>query len=139
MPVDKYRGVSLHKDLVGTIEEYIKTHPEMGYKSLSDFITDAIREKCEQLGIFLPKPEFPVLEHFNLNDTGVRILDRSPCHQVKSSGKVIDIHFRPEGDPGQPTASQTVAVTSTFALTVRAIGEVVEKKRKEGWKLPESA
>lgn len=40
----------------------------MAYKSLADFATDAIREKCEKLGIFLPKPELLVLEHFNVSE-----------------------------------------------------------------------
>ena len=66
MPMDKYRGVSLNKELVGAIEVYVKAHPEMGYKSLADFVTDALREKCEKLGIFVPGPELPILEHFNL-------------------------------------------------------------------------
>jgi hypothetical protein len=52
VPVDKYRGVSLNRELVGAIENYIITHPERGYKSLADFVTDAVREKCEQLGVF---------------------------------------------------------------------------------------
>ncbi len=133
MPIDKYRGVSLHKDLVGTIEEYIKTHPEMGYKSLADFVTDAIREKCEQLGIFLPQPELPVLEHFNLNDTGVRILDRSLATK-STSGRIIDVNFKPEGIWCTHCQADNCRHID-FALTVPAIEEVVEKKRKQGWKI----
>jgi hypothetical protein len=137
VPVDKYRGVSLQKELVGTIEDYIKNHPEMGYKSLADFVTDAIRDKCEQLGIFLPKLELPVLEHFNLNDSGVRVLDRSLTTK-SSSGKVIDIDFKPQGI--WCTHCQTDGCRHiSFALTVPAIEEVVERKRREGWKLPASA
>jgi hypothetical protein len=30
---DKYRGISLQRKLVGTIESYIRAHPKMGYKS----------------------------------------------------------------------------------------------------------
>ena len=137
MPVDKYRGVSLHKDLVGTIEEYIKTHPEMGYKSLADFATDAIREKCEKLGIFLPKPELPVLEHFNLGDSGVRILDRSLASK-STSGKIIDIYFKPEGIWCSHCQADSCRHID-FALTVPTIEEVVDKKRREGWKLPATA
>jgi hypothetical protein len=133
VPVDKYRGVSLHKDLVGTIEEYIKTHPEMGYKSLADFVTDAIRDKCEQLGIFLPKPALPVLEHFNLNESGVRILDRSLATK-STSGKIIDVNFRPEGIWCTYCQADNCRHID-FALNVPAIEEVVEKKRKEGWRL----
>jgi len=136
VPVDKYRGVSLHKDLVGAIEGYIKAHPEMGYKSLSDFVTDVLREKCEELGIFFPKPELPILEHFNLNDTGVRILDRSLASK-STSGKIIDVYFKPEGIWCTHCGADSCRHID-FALTVPAIGEVVDKKRLEGWKLPAS-
>jgi hypothetical protein len=134
MPMDKYRGISLHRDLVGAIEEYINTHPEMGYKSLADFATDAIREKCEKLGIFLPKPALPVLEHFNLGEGGVRVLDRSLANR-SSSGKVIDIYFKPEGIWCSHCQADSCRHID-FALSVPSIQSVVVKKQQEGWKLP---
>ena len=134
MPVDKYRGISLHKELVGAIEAYIKAHPEMGYKSLADFVTDAIREKCEKLGIFLPKPELPILEHFNLSEGGVRVLDRALANK-SSGGKVIDIYFRPEGIWCDHCQAQNCRHID-FALTVPSIQKVIVNKRSEGWKLP---
>jgi hypothetical protein len=77
MPVDRYRGVSLQRELVDKIEEYIKTHPETGYKSLADFVTDAVREKCIELKILVPSPpEPPALEHFNVNQDHVTVIDR---------------------------------------------------------------
>ena len=134
MPLDRYRSISLHKDLVNVIEQYIKNHPERGYKSLADFTTDAIREQCEKLGIFLPKPDLPVLEHFNLNGSGVRILDRSLATK-SSSGRIIDINFKPEGIWCTYCRSDSCHHID-FALTVPAIEGVVDKKRREGWKLP---
>ena len=77
MPIDRYRGISLQRELVDRIEEYIKTHPETGYKSLADFVTDAVREKCEELKILVPiPPELPALEHFNINEDHVTVIDR---------------------------------------------------------------
>lgn len=76
MPVEKYRGVSLQRELVDKIEEYIKGHPETGYKSLADFITDAIRKRCEELKILVPTPpEQPELEHFNVYEDHVTVID----------------------------------------------------------------
>ncbi|MGB9774829.1 MAG: ribbon-helix-helix domain-containing protein, partial [Bacteroidota bacterium] len=77
MPIGKYRGVTLQRELLNQIEDYIKAHPEMGYKSIADFITDAVREKCFELKILTPTSEPPQLEHFNICETGVRILDRT--------------------------------------------------------------
>jgi hypothetical protein len=135
MPMDNYRGISLQKQLVGSVEEYIKAHPEMGYKSLADFATDAIREKCEKLGIFLPKPSpLPALEHFNLNGTGVRILDRTLASK-SSGGIVVDISFKPKGIWCNYCMSDSCRHID-FALTVPAIQEVIVRKQREGWKLP---
>lgn len=134
MPVNKYRGLSLHRDLVTSIEEYINAHPEMGYKSLADFATDAIREKCERLGIFMPKPALPMLEHFNLNGSGVRVLDRALASK-STSGKIVDIYFRPEGIWCDYCDSDSCRHID-FALSVPAIQEIVVMKRREGWNLP---
>ncbi len=135
MPVDKFRGISINKDLVDAIEEYIKAHPRMGYRSLADFTTDALRKECERQGILLPKPPPPMLEHFNLGEGGVKILDRSLANHT-TSGKIIDVYFKPEGiwcDYCQSDSCRHIR----FALTEPSIQEVVIKKRREGWKLPD--
>jgi len=136
MPMDKYRGVSLQRELINLIEEYIKTHPEMGYKSLADFVTDAVREKCEELKILTSAAELPPVEHFNISENGVRILDRTIKNGV-SKGRIIDVYFRPDGvwcDYCQAKDCRHIC----FALTVPKIKEIIEKKRAEGWKLPET-
>jgi hypothetical protein len=135
MPIGKYRGVTLQRELVNKIEEYIKAHPEMGYTSLADFVTDAVREKCEQLQILTPSPQLPPQEHFNISERGVRILDRTIKNGV-SNGRIVDVYFRPEGvwcDYCQTDKCRHIQ----FALTVPKIREIIEKKRMEGWKLPE--
>ena len=77
MPRDRFRGISLQRELVDRIEEYINSHPETGYKSLADFVTDALRKRCEELKILVPTPlEPPVLEHFNVNEDHVTVIDR---------------------------------------------------------------
>ena len=77
MPIDRFRGISLQRELVDRIEEYINNHPETGYKSLADFVTDAVRKRCEELKILVPTPsELPVLEHFNVNQDHVTVIDR---------------------------------------------------------------
>ena len=88
MPVDKYRGVSLSRELVDKIEEYVKAHPETGYKSLADFITDAVRKRCEELKILVPTPlELPALEHFNVFEDHVTVIDRK-------KRRIVDVYFR---------------------------------------------
>jgi hypothetical protein len=134
--MDRYRGVTLQKELMDKIEEYIKTHPEMGYKSLADFVTDALRGKCRELQILVPKPELPAQEHFNLNADGVRILDRT-ISNGGLNGRIIDVYFKPKGIRCEYCQSDDCRHIH-FALTVPAIKEVIEKKRLDGWKLPQT-
>ncbi|MEM1601669.1 MAG: ribbon-helix-helix domain-containing protein [Candidatus Bathyarchaeia archaeon] len=49
-----FRGISLPSDLVDEIERLIKENPQLGYRSLADFIIDAVRAKIRDLGLELP-------------------------------------------------------------------------------------
>ena len=46
---DGYRSISLPEDLINLVEKVIEEHPEYGYKSLSEFIKDAIKSKLVEL------------------------------------------------------------------------------------------
>ena len=130
MPIGKYRGMSFQRELVDKIEEYIKTHPEMGYKSLADFVTDAIREKCEELKILTPMPELPPIEHFNIDENGVRILDRTIANGG-SNGRIIDVYFKPDKVWCEHCESADCRHVK-FALIVPKVQEIL---REKGWKL----
>ena len=132
MPMDKYRGISLQKELVGTIENYIKAHPEMGYKSLADFVTDAIREKCEKLGIFTVESALPPLEHFNISENGVRVLDRALGNGT-ARGRIIDVYFTPETVLCEYCDSNSCRHVQ-FALSIPAVQKIMQEK---GWKIKE--
>ncbi len=93
--MEKYRAANLQQELANTIEEYIKTHPEMGYLDMDDFVRDAVRDKFDRLNNVQSKPTLPMLEHFNLNETGVKILDRSLAEGT-SNGRVVDVLFKPD-------------------------------------------
>ncbi|MCJ7759568.1 ribbon-helix-helix domain-containing protein [Candidatus Bathyarchaeota archaeon] len=132
MPMDKYRGISLQKELVGTIENYINAHPEMGYKSLADFVTDAIREKCEKLGIFTVDTALPPLEHFNISEHGVRVLDRTLGNGT-ARGRIIDVYFKPEKVLCEYCDSNSCRHVQ-FALSIPAVQKIMQEK---GWKIKE--
>jgi len=132
MPIGKYRGITLQRELVDVIEHYIKSHKEMGYKSLADFITDAIREKCEQLKILTPMPEQPILEHFNLSEEGVRVLDRSLANHT-SRGRIIDVFFK-EGKIWCDYCESADCRHVKFALSLPVVHKIISKK---GWYIPE--
>jgi hypothetical protein len=129
MPMYNYRGISLQRDLVDTIENFIKAHSEMGYKSLADFATDAIREKCEKLGVFNPQMIGPPLEHFNISERGVRVLDRTLGNGT-ARGRIIDVYFKPEKVLCEYCDSSSCRHVQ-FALNIPAVQKIVQEK---GWK-----
>ncbi|MEJ5292418.1 MAG: hypothetical protein WHS82_02385 [Candidatus Methanosuratincola sp.] len=85
--------MGLQRELVNLMEEYIKAHPEMGYKSVADFVTDAVTEKCSELKIIATTPKLPQLEHFNISESGLRILDRAPGNGT-AKGRIMDVYFK---------------------------------------------
>jgi hypothetical protein len=129
MPMYNYRGISLQRDLVDMIENFIKVHSEMGYKSLADFATDAIREKCEKLGVFTPQMIGPPLEHFNISERGVRVLDRTLGNGT-ARGRIIDVYFTPETVLCEYCDSSSCRHVQ-FALNIPAVQKIVQEK---GWK-----
>lgn len=44
-----YAKISLPKAMTKKIEKYIKANPELGYKSIADFIKDVIREEFDEI------------------------------------------------------------------------------------------
>lgn len=44
-----FRGTSLKRDFYAAIEQFIKEHPEAGYKSVSDFVQESTRLRIQEL------------------------------------------------------------------------------------------
>jgi metal-responsive CopG/Arc/MetJ family transcriptional regulator len=44
-----FRGTSLKSELVSDIEKFIQQHPEAGYKSISDFVQEAVRTHIREI------------------------------------------------------------------------------------------
>lgn len=60
MPTGNFRGVSLRKELFGKAEKLVKEHPEAGYKSVADFVSEAVRLRLEH---FTSNPHSPMRRH----------------------------------------------------------------------------
>lgn len=123
----EYVKISINKELMETIRQFINDYPEHGFRTLGQFVEDAIRHRAEELGVFKLTPRF---RHFNLDDHGVKIEDK------KLNLKAIQIYFKPTGILCEYCQTDNCPHIK-FALTQPQIKEVIHKKRKEGWKLPE--
>ncbi len=62
MPVGKYKGISIPREMFDEIERIIEEHPELGYSSITDFIKDAVREKITEIRKLHLKPQKPAEE-----------------------------------------------------------------------------
>jgi hypothetical protein len=87
MPEARYRSISLSRELVETIEDLIKENPQASYKSIADFVTDALRRRFEQLGVF---PRNIILLDINANEIGPLLYD-------KYLKKTVQIVITPNG------------------------------------------
>ena len=47
-----FRRISLKKELVDYVEEFIHDHPELGYRSIAQFVEDSMRRRAEELQAF---------------------------------------------------------------------------------------
>lgn len=122
-----FRGVSLKRELVEQVENFVQEHPE--YKSIADFVHESVRVRMEEVRKSHIEKPLPRFEHFNKGAGGVKITDRK-------RHRIADIYFRPEGifcELDQTDDCEHI----DFALTVPEIQDIIRKRRKEGWKLPE--
>lgn len=44
-----YRPISVKKELVDDIENWIKQHPEAGYSTVADFASESVRLRIQRL------------------------------------------------------------------------------------------
>ena len=124
---DDYTTVRLPKELMDEIDQIIKRGTR-GYKSRSEFIKEAIRKRFEELQAAAPMPKLPPLEHFNVDNEGVRIVDRTLATKT-TGGRIIDVYFKPDSvwcDYCQSGSCRHIE----FALELSAVQEILSKK---GW------
>ena len=126
---DEYTTVRLPKELMEEIDNILK-RGVMGYKSRAEFIKEAIREKLKTIPREILE-QLP-LEHFNLSENGVRILDRSLANK-HSRGRIIDVYFKPDKVLCEYCESTSCRHVK-FALSLSEVQEILNKK---GWKIPE--
>ena len=122
---DDYVIVRIPKELSDEVDKLIGTK---GFRSKAEIVKEALRDllahyqKTEQ-------QELPRFEHFNKGPNGVRITDRK-------QHRIADINFKPEQIFCELCQNNTCEHID-FALTVPEIQKIIQKRRKEGWKLPD--
>ncbi|RLI77530.1 hypothetical protein DRP04_11260, partial [Archaeoglobales archaeon] len=131
---EKHATVRIPRELLDSIEEFLKTKAakSRGLLHKTDVVAAAVREFLEERG-FYPKPAKPLLQHYNLNDDGVIIIDRiiNPGRE-----RYIQIYFKPEGILCEFCQTND-CYHIRYAYTKEDIKKVLRKHYKEGWKIPD--
>jgi len=116
--------------MVDAIEEFLKTEEakQMGYLYKVDVVTAAVRDILEKYGFYpIPEPQpSESLEHFNLNEEGVLVLDRT-----LQPDRIVRVYFRPEGVYCEHCESVKCRHVE-FALKLPKVQDILHKK---GWKI----
>ncbi|MEM4727204.1 MAG: hypothetical protein QXD04_02990 [Candidatus Bathyarchaeia archaeon] len=122
--MSEYRRISIKKELLDSVERYIYRNPDHGYRSLAEFIEDAIRRRGEELGLF--KEEEARFEHFNCYEDHVTLWD-------KKFKRLVDVYFAPK--PPYILCSICQASDCEHAQFALSIPDVLKALREKGWKI----
>ena len=121
--------VKIPKELTDEMDKLIGA---LGFRSRGEIAKEAIRQLLNHYKESLASPELPKIEHFNISENGVRILDRTLANGV-SRGRIIDVYFKPDKawcEYCEATNCQHVK----FALSIPEVQKILHKK---GWKIRE--
>ena len=125
MPRNEYTGVSIKEEFAQSVEDFIKDHQTLGYRTLTQFIEDATRRRLEELKAEVKA--LPRLEQVNTDDNGIKIFDRQ-LHEV------IQVYFKPSGVRcGYHQSNSCEHVI--FAFKQSEVKKIIDKKIKEGWQI----
>jgi hypothetical protein len=115
---EKWRSVSLPESMVKLVKELVDEYPELGYKSVADFITAAIRAHPDYTSHAEP------YSHFNVYDDHVTIWD-------KVKRQLVDVYF--SNKRPYLKCSLCEEESCEHARFVLTIPKVLGLLREKGW------
>ena len=113
-------------------KEMDKLKGVMGFRSRGEIAKEAIRQLLSHYKETLttPEPPQPQLEHFNISENGVRILDRTLANGM-SRGRIIDVYFKPDKVLCEYCGSDNCKHVE-FALKIPKVQKILIEK---GWEI----
>ncbi|MDR2720257.1 MAG: hypothetical protein LBC03_05600 [Nitrososphaerota archaeon] len=122
----RFRGVSIKKELIDQVEEFITDNPE--YKGVADFIHESIRVHMHTIRQKNKKR----FQHLNKGEV-VRIIENNKDGSIKT---VADLYFKQPGLIYCDHCESTDCEHIQFALTVTDIREIIQNlNKKTGWNI----
>lgn len=115
----EYTNISIKKEFADRIVKLIEANPDLGFRSIAQFLEDAARRRLEKL-----EAQKRVMEHFNMYEDHITIRD----HKV---GQYIDIYAK-NGVLWCEYCESNNCEHIQFASSVPEIKRALKKK---GWKV----
>ena len=125
----EYKNIPLKKEFAERIQRLIEQNPDLGFRSVTQFLEDAARRRLEELE---KQYAYKLYEHFNVNEDGVMIRDWT----LEPGPRLIQVYFKPDKIWCEYCLSDRCNHIR-YALTVPKVKEIIKKHIKEGWKLPD--
>jgi hypothetical protein len=117
--------IKLPKELVDEMDRLIGA---LGFRSRGEIAKEAIRQLLSHYKESLAPPALPLLEHFNISEHGVRVLDRTLGNGV-SKGRIIDVYFKPDKILCEYCGTDNCRHVE-FALSIPKVKKILTEK---GW------
>ena len=48
-PEDQFRRVAIRRGLIDAVEDFVEKNPQAGYKSIADFVQEAVRLRVQEI------------------------------------------------------------------------------------------
>ncbi|MEM3628878.1 MAG: ribbon-helix-helix domain-containing protein [Candidatus Bathyarchaeia archaeon] len=122
-PGSDHITIKLPKELVEEMDRLIGVK---GFRSRGEIAKEAIRQLLSQYKESLTPPQLPPLEHFNISENGVRILDRTLANGY-SRGRIVDVYFKPDRIICEYCGTDNCRHVQ-FALTIPKVREILAQK-----------
>jgi len=117
---DGYTTIKIPLELTKELDFLIGTR---GFRSRAEIVKEALRH------LLLKYSKLQMLEHYNLDERGVKILD----HRLD---RIVEVFFKPVGIRCGH-CDKTDCRHIQYALSLTSVQKVIRSKRKDGWDLPE--
>lgn len=117
---DDYVTLRIPKDLSDEMETLLGT---LGFRSKAEITKEALRH------LLLDYGKLSLFEHFNLDEDGVRVVDRR-------LNRIVDVFFKPEGIRCD-LCGKSDCDHVKYVLNVPSVQAVIRQKRRDGWDLPD--
>ncbi|MEM3788307.1 MAG: ribbon-helix-helix domain-containing protein [Candidatus Bathyarchaeia archaeon] len=122
-PGSDHITIKLPKELVEEMDRLIGVK---GFRSRGEIAKEAIRQLLSQYKESLITPPLPPLEHFNISENGVRILDRTLANGY-SRGRIVDVYFKPDRIICEYCGTDNCRHVQ-FALAIPKVREILAQK-----------